>query len=185
MKNLLTNIALAIVVLAFSSFDATAQRSKVNGPAYVQVGMGLGGYSSATASSQTPYIMGTFQKTILENLGPGNVSVGGTLNYKTLSYNTLGAKWGMTYFSISARANYHPHFIKIEKLDTYGGFALGFESARVKARSADYEGLNTNVNDLALSFHLGARYQVNDKVGTWVELGAGQGVLNFGVSYNL
>jgi len=185
MKKLLSNIALSIAVIALFGLDATAQRSKVNGPAYVQVGIGLGGYSSASASSQTPYIMATFQKTILENLGPGNVSVGGAFNYKTLSYNTLGSKWGLTYFSISGRANYHPHFIKIDKLDTYGGLALGFESARVKARSSDYEGLGTNVNDLALSFHLGARYQVNDKIGTWVELGAGQGVLNFGVSYSL
>jgi len=185
MKNSLTNLVLAFTIIFSFNLEAVAQRSKVNGPAHVQVGVGLGGYSSAVASSQTPYLIGTFQKTILQNFGPGDVSVGGTVNYKNLSYDALGSKWGMNYFSISGRANWHPHFIKVDKLDAYAGLALGFETVRVRARSADYEGLGTSVNDVALSFHLGARYQINDKIGAWAELGAGHGVMNFGVSYNL
>lgn len=185
MKNSCLHIALAFAISMLFNLEANAQRAKVNGPAFVQVGIGLGGYNSASATSQTPYLIGTFQKTIIENLGPGNLSIGGTLTYKSVSYESFNSDWGLTYFSITGRANWHPHFIKVNKLDTYGGLALGYESARVNARSEAFDGVSTGVNDLALSFHLGARYQITDKIGAWMELGAGQGVLNFGASYAL
>lgn len=185
MKKLLTNIAIAFTLTVMFNLEASAQRARVNGPAVVQVGVGFGGYNAETATSQTPYLIGTFQKTIIQNLGPGDLSVGGTINFKSLSYNTLGADWGMKYFAIGARASWHPHFIKVDKLDTYAGLMLGYETARVNFRSETFNSLATSVNDLAGSFHLGARYQINDKFGAWMELGAGQGVINFGASYAL
>lgn len=180
MKNLLTNIVLTLAITFLFNTETTAQRARVNGPAYVQVGMGLGG-GIGVGGSQTPYLNATFQKTIMENLGPGNLSIGGTVNAKRIT----ASLYNVSYFSLSGRANYHPHFIKIDKLDAYSGVSVGYHTAHFNSKLDEYEDLSNTSHGVTLSAHIGARYQITDKIGSWVEFRSGQGLVNVGASYAL
>ena len=86
MKNLIFVFTLACF---FSTFNLNAQSPMVKGQNIAMIGIGLGGYGGAYESSASPTFTATFQKGLIENLGPGNLSIGGTLAFKTGKYDKV------------------------------------------------------------------------------------------------
>ena len=179
MKNLIYTL---IVACFFITNTADAQTPMVKGTNVAMAGLGIGGYGATGSSSVSPTFMATYQRGIVENLGPGNLSVGGTLAYKTGSYNGFSTDIRWNYFAFAGRASYHPHFVKSEKFDLFGGLGLGYYSATSKVEG--YGDIGTaSASAVAITFHVGARYAFNEKFGAWAELGTELSLLSGGVSY--
>jgi len=117
MKNqlLFLIISLSITVIA-------SGQEFVKGTNIINAGVGIGGaYGSYATSSQSLGISASYESGIWEVPGPGVVSLGGFLGYKTYDYNFLGGSDRWTYTVVGVRGAYHYNGFNIENLDIYGG----------------------------------------------------------------
>jgi len=156
------------------------------GDVVVSFGLGLGA---------NYYVGGTFYKTTVpplfisgdyclrEDLGPGNLGVGAYLGYSAYKYDYYG-DWGWKYNTLimAARGTYHFTDL-VDKLDLYGGVALGAEIVSNKA-FGDYPGYGYSVNNSGVAYEMfaGARYYFTDNLGAMAELGYGIAWLKIGLS---
>lgn len=115
-----------------------------------------------------------------------NISVGGYLGY-TSTKDRFGflddfdvIKY--SFVIIGARGSYH--FNVWDKMDTYGGLMLGYAVA-----SAKWDSTNPYLNDasfaasgLSLSAYIGGRYDINENIGAFAEIGYGISVLTIGAT---
>lgn len=127
------------------------------------------------------------------------IGIGGYLGYTSFKYTyayrdfnnngwydyTDQYKW--SFFIIGIRGAYHfDEFIKIDKLDVYGGLMLGYNIASLNYTSTDpYHGTavyGSAYGGFAWSLFGGARYRFTDNVGVFGELGYGISVLNIGLN---
>lgn len=167
-----------LLALSVASLQVNAQSAMTKGTQIVQAGIGLGGWSGVY-TSQTPIINAAYMTGIKDNLGPGNLSVGGQIGYKHAAWHS----WTFNYTYVAGRAAWHPHFVKNEKLDVYGGLTLGVYHLGWDA-GADGEFIeDLTTTSVAWSIFAGARYQFTDNIGAYAELGTGLGWLNAGVCY--
>ena len=180
MKNLIYSL---IAACFFMLNTADAQTPMVKGNNLVMAGLGIGGYGRSVSSTVSPTFMATFQRGIVNDLGPGNLSVGGTIAVKTGTYDGFSTDVRWNYFAFAGRASYHPHFVKSEKFDLFGGLGLGYYSANAKVEGFGDVGI-ASASAIAITFHLGARYAINEKFGVWAELGTELSLLSGGVSYS-
>ena len=121
-----------------------------------------------------------------EDLGPGNLGVGGILAYSAYKYHynygTYDYGWKYTTFIIGARGTYHFTDL-VEQLDLYGGVVLGAKIVTSK-EFGDTFGTNYTANSSGVLYDLfaGARYYFTDNFGVMGELGYGIAWLKIGVS---
>ncbi|NET36775.1 MAG: porin family protein [Cyanothece sp. SIO1E1] len=115
-----------------------------------------------------------------------NISVGGYIGY-TSTKDRFGflddfdvVKY--SFVIIGARGSYH--FNVWDKMDTYGGLMLGYAVA-----SAKWDSTNPYLNDasfaasgLSLSAYIGGRYDINENIGAFAEIGYGISVLTIGAT---
>ncbi|MBI3511297.1 MAG: hypothetical protein HY064_11580 [Bacteroidetes bacterium] len=131
----------------------------------------VGGYLGVTGAS---YIYSAW-----ENCGNGN----GNGQYYTDTY-----KWHYDIYGI--RGAYHfAQFIKMDKLDAYGGIMLGYDYAHYRYTTTStcpghvgYYGSIT-YGGAVFSAYAGARYRFTDKIGAFAELGYGISYLTIGVNF--
>ena len=183
MKNLINFFALAFVLILSGASQLQAQKL-AKGDAVIQGGIGLGNATTAYTTSETPYLMVSYEQGIKDNFGKGNLSVGGTIGYKSGRYSFLDSGWNYSYMVFAGRASWHPHFVKSQKLDAYTGLTLGLDIISANATSGEYSA-DISGAGLALGVHLGVRYDISENWGAWAELGYGFGILNVGVAYKL
>ncbi|MBO0357013.1 hypothetical protein J0X19_03570 [Hymenobacter sp. BT186] len=159
----------------------------------VNLGLGLGngygyGYSGLGGSlHSSPAISLSVEKGILEGIGPGVISVGGLVGYKSDSYtwdilgNDYKSTWSNIY--IAARGAYHYNFTDNPKVDTYAGVSL---AARITRYSTNYSdnsiGDYANKTRLEGGIFLGGRYLFTDKLGAFAELGYDMSYLKLGLT---
>jgi hypothetical protein len=163
----------------------------VQRPWVVNVGVGVGndfGYGFGQALKSTPALTVSVDKTIIEGVGPGSISVGGLVGYQNFHYDYAGtaykAKWN--HVVALGRAAYHYNFTQDQKLDTYGGVSLGLRFVSYKDTFLD----STPANDpdtwggvtFAPGIFVGARYFLTDHVGAFAELGYDMSYLKFGLT---
>jgi hypothetical protein len=179
-------IAMAIVFLATSS-DLKAQTFK-NGDMVGNLGLGFGWYSYGYGVTSLPAISLSLEKGIkdLENIGP--LSIGGIVGYKHASYSGyIGGDFGWNDIIIAARGAIHYDLFKVDKLDTYGGVALGVRLESydyyIYNLSGNYEKAHTNYTHGLFAIYVGGRYYFSDKFAAFGELGYGLGYLTLGISY--
>ena len=184
MKNIIVNALIILgVAIAFST-TSLGQAQMVKGTTIVQAGIGLGGWTTAYTTSETPLLSATFEKGIKDDFGPGNLSIGGTIAYKSGRSNGLGYHWNYNYTAIAGRATWHPHFINSEKWNVYTGLSLGLHRAAVQSDFTDFD-LAVSETSLVLAAYVGARYYFNENWAAYTELGYGLGALNIGVAYKI
>jgi len=153
-------------------------------------GLGLGstyagGWNSYYKISVPPiFVAGDY--CLREDLGPGNLGVGGILAYSaykyTYDYGTDNYGWKYTTFIIGARGSYHFTDL-VDKLDLYGGLVLGAKIVNSK-EFGDYPGTGYTVNGSGVLVEVfgGARYYLTDNFAGMAELGYGIAWLKIGVS---
>ena len=181
MKKLVFNLAIVCFFAACSNL-LNAQTPMTKGVNIAQAGIGLGGWTTSYTTSETPLMIATYERGIVDDLGAGNLSVGGTLIVKSGKYAGEYFGWNYTYTAVAARGSYHPHFVKSEKLDAYAGLSLGLYHISTKATSGDVVA-GVSGSAFAWGLHIGARYQFSDNFGAFAELGAGVGNVGVGLAY--
>lgn len=182
MKDLVFNLAIVFFFAAISSDVLNAQTPMTKGTNIIQAGVGLGGWTTSYTTSETPLMIATFERGVKDNLGKGNLSVGGTIILKSGKYVGDFYGWNYTYSAIAARGSYHPHFVKSDKLDAYAGLSLGLYHISTKATSGEVVA-GVSGSALAWGLHIGARYQFAEQFGAFAEIGAGIGNVSVGVAY--
>ena len=186
-----------IAVLLISLFTVgllQAQESTFEkGDMVINAGVGFGWYSYGYGVTSLPAISLSLEKGIKE-IDFGTLSVGGIVGFKHASYswNSAYDDYSWTDFIVAARGAIHANILEVEKLDTYGGVALGlrFQSYNTYEivgvfPNYDYDKVRkVDVNPL-LAIYVGGRYYFSEKFAAFGELGYGLGYLTLGVSYKL
>jgi len=173
MKNL--HYTLLLVFSLIASTQSFAQLAVDKGTKFVNLGIGVGGYSSASGIA--------FGASADFGVAP-NITVGGQAAYRSFSYGYLGINDKINYLYFAARGSYHFNEIlnlSTDKADLYAGIGLGYESV---SYSANYgTGFNTFGSGVFVPIHIGGRYFFNEKVGGFAELGTGIAPLLLGVTF--
>ena len=182
MKNSI-NILTIVCLFLFSSLNVEAQSPMVEGTNNIMVGIGIGGYGGSVSSSVSPTISATFQRGIKDDVGPGNISVGGTVAFKSGKFDGFISDYRWNYFAVAARASYHPHFVKSEKFDLYAGLGFGYYNVSTSTRVSDADVGSVSASTVAFTYHLGARYLINEKFSAWAELGNQLSLISAGAAY--
>lgn len=178
MKKLVTTC----LILLCAAWQVSAQQSFMEGDSYAGLGIGFGGnlYSGYYGSgiSRIPAISLSYERCIKEDLWDENSSlgIGGLLGYASASTDY----WRSSNIIIGARGILHYSFI--ENLDTYTGLMLGYDIVSFKWKETEWGFGNASSSGFTWSWMVGARYQFNESVGAFAELGYGIAVLNLGAS---
>ncbi|MBF9219822.1 hypothetical protein [Hymenobacter ruricola] len=169
------------------SMKTVSDRSFGKGSSALNLGVGFGlGYNYTTGgnTTQTPALSLSYMYGV-GNAGPGAISVGGAVGYKSITWKDGGesATWRNIY--VGARGAFHYGFHN-PRLDAYAGLGLGL---RVVSYSDNYSaaaGLNTSStssgSQAEVSSFIGARYFFSDKIGAFAELGNDTSYLKLGLS---
>ncbi len=115
------------------------------------------------------------------------ISVGAQLDFYTWGYNFGGYKWRYTFVPVAVRGSYHVNELlnlNNDKLDLYGGLALGYYISSFKDNSG-YSGFYDNAygNQVLFGIHLGGRYYFKPNLGAFAEVGYGVSALKLGVAF--
>jgi hypothetical protein len=107
--------------------------------------------------------------------GKAAIGVGGYLAYAGEKLKGFDMK--VSHFILAARGLFHYQFV--DRLDTYAGLALGYESVSVSNGGGYNYGDSSGVFP---SLFLGARYYFNDRLAAFGELGYGVAPLELGIA---
>jgi hypothetical protein len=186
MKKIIKIILISLMLALVVPTTTTNAQLFDKGDMVLSFGLGLGstyvgGWNSYYKVTVPPiFVAGDY--CIREDLGPGNLGVGGIIAYSGYKYEVLDYGWKYTTFIIGARGTYH--FVDlVDKLDLYGGVVLG---AKIVSRKefGDYTGSGYSANNSGAVYDLfaGARYYLTDNFAVMGELGYGISWLKIGVS---
>lgn len=180
-------VAVTVAVFAFAQTSVKAQAFN-NGDMVANLGAGFGWYSYGYGVSSLPALSVSMEKGIKEisGLDGGVFSVGGIVGFKHATYAWSSAyDWSWTDYIVAARGAIHANLLHVDKLDTYGGLAVGlrFETEHY------YDYLNNKVSDSwthpLFAFYVGGRYYFTEKIAGFTELGYGLGYFTLGLSFKL
>lgn len=183
MKSFITFLISISSIIFFSNNSLTAQSAMTKNKSVASVGIGFGGYGNSYTTGATPTIIAKYEKGILNNWGPGNLSVGGVMGIQRGDFDFVSSRTGYTYFTIGGRASYHPHFIQSDKMDFYAGLGLGYYSVSATTNS-EFGAFGVTASSMAFNAHVGFRYDFNEQWGAWAELGSELSVLSIGAAHN-
>jgi len=177
---------LAILFLSLSVTLVSAQEFK-NGDNVLSLGLGVGSaLGSFGSSSETPAISVQYEHGQWEVGGPGVISLGGYLGFKSYKYENYYYSEKLSYTVIGIRSAYHYTGLKVKNLDVYGGAMLSYNIAGYTFDSPDpYWNYRKGAyaNYLSLSLYVGGRYYFSSNVAGFLELGYGISYLTIGGSY--
>ena len=177
-------MAIAIFASEFSSVKAQAFK---NGDFVGNLGLAFGWYGYGYGTTGFPAIGLSLEKGIkdLENIGP--LSIGGIVEYKHSSYTWQSSyDWSWTDIVVAARSAIHYDLFKNEKIDTYGGVALGLRIQSFTDYTFDgnnyVKGTASTTHGL-FALYVGGRYYFSKKFAGFAEFGYGLGYATIGLSY--
>lgn len=147
----------------------------------INVGIGLGSAygNSFTTSSQSIGFSASFERGIWEVPGPGVVSLGGFLGYKTFGYDFLGNEDRWTYTVVGVRGAYHFNGLNVENLDVYGGAMVSYRIVSFRGNSGSFG------SSPGADAFVGGRWFFSDSFSAFAEAGYGFAYLTLGVSFRL
>lgn len=178
MKKILA-FAFIITLLSLSQSTLKAQAFQ-NGDMVGNLGVGFGWYGYGYGASSLPAFSLSLEKGIkdIENIGP--LSIGGILGFKHASYQN---DFVWNDIIIAARGAIHYDLFKNEKVDTYGGVALGLRMQSYSYPDFGIGSGKTNYTHGLFALYVGGRYYFSENLAGFGELGYGLGYLTLGLSY--
>jgi len=182
-------IIICCLLQAFA-FSAWSQSSASNAPFVkgsktlgLSAGFGIG-YNYISGYSGLPAFALTYDQGFFENIGPGNIGIGGIIAIKTAHYKYSGgskATWN-NYF-VGVRGTYHLTILadRNNKFDPYAGITVG---ARIYRYNDNYSHYTDNsVYPVAGAF-VGAKYNFASIFGAFAELGYDISFARAGICFN-
>ncbi len=183
-----------IFILVFSLTGGLSAQPFTQGVHVINAGIGLGSSLGGFGyTSQTPGLCLSYEYGMWPVAGPGLISLGGYLGYKSFAYRSTylyqlnhfsyEQKW--QYLILGARSAYHYNGLEHDKIDLYGGLMLSFNnlSYRYSDNNPVYDyPAETYNSGLSLSLFAGGRYFFTDQIGAYAEAGYGIAYLSIGVA---
>jgi len=184
MKKLMVTFSLSVFILGLAQAQAFQKQSLVG-----NVGLGFGWYGYGYSTTSIPAITLSLEKGVWDISNVGIISLGGIAGYKHTGFHyqvppNYSDHWSWNDFLIAARAAIHPFFIKNDKVDLYGGVALGmrFETWKYSYFAAVPEYYTTHYSYGLFSIFAGCRYYFINNLAVFGELGYGLGYFTLGLS---
>ncbi len=181
---------LGILFFLSGIFITNAQEESFSkGDKVINLGIGFGStlYTGTGYSTVVPPISASFEYGIVDGIADkGSIGVGGYIGYTSAKYEQTisGTKYGWEYssFIIGARGAFHYPFV--DKLDTYGGLIIGYNSVQAKEIGSNpLIGVSAESSGLAYNLFVGARYYFSPNFAAMSELGYGVAYLTLGVAF--
>jgi hypothetical protein len=176
--------SIVLMVISFFSVVRVHAQAFAAGTNVVSAGIGLGSsLANYTYGSQGIGLSATYDRGIWE-AGPGVISLGAYIGYKSFTYSGPGYDYKWNYTIIGARGAWHFTGLNVDNLDLYGGLMLSFDNL-----STSFSNDNPNyapgsyASTIELSPFVGARYYFANNLGVYGELGFGVSILDIGLSY--
>jgi len=175
---------------AFLAFNLSAQDNMfTKGEKVLNLGIGFGGgyYSSYSSGySKIPFLSAAVDVGIIDGvLDVGSVGVGGYIGYSSAKWESgYNYGWKESNFIIGPRGTFH--YPLVDKLDTYAGILLGYQSVSWKETGdwGIYTGYAGGSSGIYFSGFVRARYYFTESLAVMLELGSGGLALaNVGVSF--
>lgn len=188
MKKLLLGVFAMGLTFALFAQEPTFQK----GDKVLNLGLGLGStlYSGTGYTSSVPPVSASFEIGIKDDvLEVGSIGLGGYIGYAAWEWKTewFGDTWGYKYtdFILGVRGTFH--YPLLDKLDTYTGLMIGYESVSAKEFGTVNPLFSYNVSTGGgiWSWYAGGRYYFTDKFAGMLEVGYGIAYLNLGVALKL
>lgn len=131
-----------------------------------------------------PTLAVIYDQGLIDNVGPGNIGIGGVFAIKTTTYKYGGgekATW--SNYIIGVRGTYHLTLLKNKnnKFDPYGGVMAGLRIFRYK--DTYYDDSYGTVYPIVGLF-VGAKYNFSRHIGAFAELGYDISLFRFGINLN-
>jgi hypothetical protein len=146
----------------------------------VGVGIGLGSsYGTGYGGSSDLGFNFQYERGMWDVGGPGIISLGAYVAFKSYSYDYFGYSWTSNATVIGARSAYHFNGIKSDKFDVYAGLMLALRTFSYSDNIYYAE----NSSDVVFSGFIGGRYYFNENFGAFAELGNGISIMNIGIVY--
>ena len=186
MKNRI--ILICLVLFAASVKNSSAQFEVGDNIIGAGIGFGSSLLGSGAYSNSTPGLSVQYERGNWDVGGPGVISLGGYLGYKSYTYDNIyyDARW--TYVILGLRSAYHYTGFDNKQWDPYGGLMLSYSFADYSYESNitgfQYGG-DTYGNHMSLSLYLGSRYYFSSQWSAFAELGYGISFLSLGAAYKI
>ncbi len=170
MKKIIASLVI-VSALVFAGNTSFAQKFD-KGDVVVNAGIGGGGWGGAFG------VGGSVEVGITDYIG-----VGGQVDFRFFNDWYGDNRVGLP---VAARGVYHfgKHFIPVEKLDVYGGVALGFN---VGKSYGDYNSIvfGTGASKFVGGIFVGGRYYFANNIGAFVEFRGGSNLTpaNAGITF--
>ncbi len=187
----------AAAILALFAMPAMAQKDDVpfhKGSKTVGIFAGTGVGYSYYADARVPVALGvTYDQGFFDDIGPGNIGIGGVLAFKSSSGTYYYGKTTYTSFILGVRGTYHLTILadKNNKFDPYAGVTIGVSinnNSYTYYNGYDYSDYyyarNLNrVTPIAGAF-VGAKYNFASNVGVFAEAGYDFTFIRGGINFN-
>jgi len=195
-------LTLAVVIWMGTEATAQSKKSKFKGEhaafhkgsnaLYLGLGVGIG-YGYYGDINTLPAFLIAFDHGIVDNVGPGNIGLGGILAVKAATYNysTGGYRAIWRNYLIGLRGTWHLTVLadKNNRFDPYAGVTIG---ARISSYEDSYYNLNpayTNpYNDRRVApiggGFIGLKYNFARSAGVFAEAGYDISLFRAGLSIN-
>ena len=138
----------------------------------LNLGIGISGYSPSGYKVTTPSASASFEIGIADKVfNNGSIGIGGYLGYANYKENDNYSKndyWTVNRILIGARGVFH--YPLVDKLDTYGGLALGINIRSWKWNGSVIEPSHPSRTPFGGDIFVGGRYYFSDKFAMMAEL---------------
>ena len=168
------NFLLLLVIGLTAGTQSFAQLAIDKGTKLINLGIGVGGYSSAGGIA--------FGGSADFGVAP-NITVGAQLAYRSFNFGYSGFNDKINYLYFAARGSYHFNELlnlSTDKADLYAGIGLGYQN--VSYSNSIYNGTSFG-SGIYVPIHLGGRYFFSEKIGGFAELGTGVAPLMLGITF--
>jgi hypothetical protein len=173
-NNLFIKVFVVFLFCAVFTVGVNAQNMFSKGDNILNLGVGIGSTLGGSGGSMgIPPLSVSYERGIIDQLfdDKSSLGLGAYLGYA--SHKWTGYTWSYTIFGVRGSV----HYQLVDKLDTYGGLMLGYNSASV---SGDWVG--ASASEMLWSLYIGGRYYFKENIAAFAELGYGIAYLQLGVS---
>jgi hypothetical protein len=193
-------LAFTFLLFVINSFGQKGSHSNAETPFHkssntLALGVGIGnnynyysGYSYYTGIVSPPTFLLSFDHGIKDDLGPGNLGIGGILAVKSASYKYSSGSYKATWrnYIIGVRATYHLTLLaeKNNKFDPYAGVTAGVRINTYKDSYYTSYSVDDNTVYPVVGVFVGAKYNFSKNFGAFVEAGYDFAFLRGGINFN-